>query len=54
MKPITGRKSTCSRAGQQYDVLGYSKEQIIADALTQYERHLHFIYLATSEILEEE
>ncbi|MDX1301293.1 BCCT family transporter [Photobacterium sp.] len=42
------------QGGQQYDVLGYSKEQIIADALTQYERHLHFIYLATSEILEED
>ncbi|CAH0535770.1 Glycine betaine transporter [Vibrio stylophorae] len=41
------------QGGQQYDVLGYSQEQIIADAITQYERHLHFIYLATSEILDD-
>ncbi len=39
------------QGGQRYDVLGYSKEQIIADALTQYERHLHFLYLAASETL---
>ncbi|WP_087016463.1 BCCT family transporter [Thaumasiovibrio subtropicus] len=37
------------QGGQQYDVLGYTKEQIIADALTQYERHLHFLHLAVSE-----
>lgn len=37
------------QGGQQYDVLGYTKEQIIADALSQYERHLHFLHLASSE-----
>ena len=42
------------QGGQQYDILGYSQQQVIADALTQYERHLHFLYLATSEILEED
>ncbi|MCE2569874.1 BCCT family transporter [Motilimonas eburnea] len=42
------------QGGQQYDVFGYTQEQIIADAITQYERHLHFLYLASSEILEEE
>lgn len=42
------------QGGQQYDVFGYTKEQIIADVITQYERHLHFLYLASSEILEEE
>ncbi|MFO6424244.1 BCCT family transporter [Motilimonas sp. KMU-193] len=42
------------QGGQQYDVFGYTQEQIIADAITQYERHLHFLYLASSEILEED
>ncbi|KMV28897.1 choline transporter [Photobacterium swingsii] len=37
------------QGGQQYDVLGYTQEQIIADAITQYERHMHFLHLATSE-----
>ncbi|PSW04365.1 BCCT family transporter [Photobacterium lipolyticum] len=40
------------QGGQQYDVLGYTQEQIIADALTQYERHMHFLHLATSENIE--
>lgn len=42
------------RGGQQYDVFGYTQEQIIVDAISQYERHLHFLYLASSEILEDE
>lgn len=41
------------QGGQQYDVFGYTQEQIIVDAISQYERHLHFLYLASSEILEE-
>ncbi len=32
--------------GQHYDVLGYTKDQLIADMLSQYERHLHFLTLA--------
>ena len=40
-----------SQGGQRYDVLGYTEQQIIADALTQYERHLHFLHLAASETL---
>ena len=31
--------------GQEYDVYGYTKEQILADALTQYERHIQFLHL---------
>ncbi|WP_311567408.1 BCCT family transporter [Photobacterium arenosum] len=42
------------QGGQQYDVMGYNQEQIIADALTQYERHMHFLHLATSENIQEE
>ena len=31
--------------GQGYDVLGYTKEQLIGDLLDQYERHLEFLRL---------
>jgi choline/glycine/proline betaine transport protein len=34
------------QGGQGYDVYGYSKDQIIADAITQYEKHLHYLYMA--------
>ncbi|MCG5526391.1 choline BCCT transporter BetT [Ectothiorhodospira haloalkaliphila] len=33
-----------SEGGQGYDVAGYSKEQLIADMLDQYERHLDFLH----------
>jgi choline/glycine/proline betaine transport protein len=38
--------------GQDYDVFGYNKEQIIADAITQYEKHFHFLHLANSESID--
>ena len=31
--------------GQDYDVMGYTAEQVIHDCLDQYERHLHFLHL---------
>jgi choline/glycine/proline betaine transport protein len=31
--------------GQNYDVMGWSRDQIIGDILNQYESHLHFLYL---------
>ena len=31
--------------GQNYDVMGYAKDQIIADVIDQYEKHLHFLSL---------
>ncbi|ABS62044.1 choline/carnitine/betaine transporter [Parvibaculum lavamentivorans DS-1] len=31
--------------GQRYDILGYTKEQVIADLLGQYERHMHYLNL---------
>lgn len=31
--------------GKSYDLMGYSKEQVIADVLSQYERHLHVLEL---------
>lgn len=30
---------------QDYDLVGYTKEQIIIDILNQYERHIHFLHL---------
>ena len=38
--------------GQDYDVFGYSSEQIVADAITQYEKHIHFLHLKNGESLE--
>lgn len=31
--------------GQNYDVMGWTQEQIIHDILDQYEKHLHFLHL---------
>ncbi|RJS92940.1 choline BCCT transporter BetT [Salinisphaera sp. Q1T1-3] len=31
--------------GQQYNVVGYTKAQLIGDILDQYEKHLHFLHL---------
>lgn len=36
--------------GQDYDVYGYNEEQIIADFITQYEKHFHFLHVKNSEI----
>ncbi|MBT1444799.1 BCCT family transporter [Shewanella sp. JM162201] len=38
--------------GQQYDVLGYTVEQLQADAVTQYEKYLHYLHLSGSESLD--
>ncbi|WP_207540214.1 BCCT family transporter [Sabulicella rubraurantiaca] len=32
--------------GQDYDVMGYSRDGLIADVLAQYERHLNFLHAA--------
>ena len=31
--------------GQRYDIMGYTKEQVIADLLAQYERHMHYYHM---------
>lgn len=36
--------------GQDYDVFGYTQEQIVADFITQYEKHIHFLHQANSEL----
>ena len=38
--------------GQDYDVFGYTKDQIVADLITQYEKHFHFLHKANSETVE--
>lgn len=40
--------------GQQYDVMGYTEEQILADVVTQYERYLHYLHLSSSEYVSDE
>lgn len=37
--------------GQDYDVYGYANDQILADAITQYEKHFHFLHTMWSEKL---
>lgn len=37
--------------GQQYDVMGYTQDQIIADIVTQYERYLHYLHLSNAELV---
>jgi len=32
--------------GQHYDVLGYTREQVISDVLSQYQKHMHFLHIA--------
>jgi choline/glycine/proline betaine transport protein len=34
-----------AEGGQDYDVMGWSEEQIIVDILNQYEDHLHFLHI---------
>lgn len=53
---LSGEPSTFYRAevyllhgGQDYDVYGYNQDQIIADAITQYEKHLHYLHISHSE-----
>ena len=36
--------------GQGYDIMGFSKEQIIDDVLDQYERHVEFLQLQENVI----
>lgn len=33
--------------GQGYDVMGYTRAQVIADVLAQYEKHLHFLHVTS-------
>jgi choline/glycine/proline betaine transport protein len=37
-----------AEGGQDYDVMGWSEEQIILDILNQYEDHLHFLHTVRS------
>jgi choline/glycine/proline betaine transport protein len=33
--------------GQHYDIMGFTEDQIIADVITQYEKHLHYLHLTS-------
>ncbi len=33
-------------AGQDYDIMGWSRDGVIGDILDQYERHRHFVHVA--------
>lgn len=35
--------------GQEYDIFGYTKDQILVDIVTQYEKHYHFLHLSHAE-----
>ncbi len=35
--------------GQYYDVVGFTREQILADVVTQYEKYLHYVHLTNAE-----
>jgi choline/glycine/proline betaine transport protein len=37
------------QGGQSYDIYGYTQGQIIADAMTHYEKHLHYLFIANKE-----
>lgn len=34
-----------SEGGQDYDLMGWSREEVIGDILDQYERHMHFLHM---------
>lgn len=34
-----------SEGGQDYDIMGWSKEQVINDIIRQYEQHMHFLHV---------
>ncbi|MGL4712059.1 MAG: BCCT family transporter [Shewanella sp.] len=37
------------QGGQQYDVMGYTEDQILADVVTQYEKYLHYLHLSHAD-----
>lgn len=37
------------QGGQEYDVFGHSKEQIVADAINHFEKHFQYLHLLNSE-----
>lgn len=40
-----------AQGGQEYDVLGYTEEQLIADVVTQYERFMQYLHLSQAELV---
>ena len=44
-KDVMAAEKALSEGSQDYDLMGYTKEQIINDILDQYERHMQFLHL---------
>lgn len=38
-----------TEGSQQYDLYGYTEEQVINDVLTQYEKHVHYLQMVTGK-----
>ncbi|WP_298439468.1 choline BCCT transporter BetT [uncultured Ferrimonas sp.] len=38
-----------TEGGQDYDIMGWSREQVLGDILDQYEKHLHFLHLVRED-----
>ncbi|MGV3278236.1 BCCT family transporter [Rickettsiales bacterium LUAb2] len=38
-----------SHGSQNYDIMGYTEDQLIADILNQYEKHLYFLHLTVAD-----
>jgi choline/glycine/proline betaine transport protein len=36
-----------TEGGQNYDIMGYSEEDVITDILMQYDKHLHYLHLSS-------
>ena len=36
-----------TEGGQHYDIMGYTKEEIIADVLSQYDKHMQFLHFVS-------
>ena len=42
---VLPRRGTSQEGGQDYDVMGWSREDVIGDILGQYEKHMHFLHM---------
>ena len=34
-----------SEGGQDYDIMGWTREQVIGDIISQYEKHMYFLHM---------
>ena len=43
--PFARAEVHLQEGGQDYDVMGWSRDEVIDDILDQYERHMHFLHV---------